>query len=56
MQPPAREPTGAIMTFPGRTPPSLEVPLSWFVRQAATEAAYRLVARFRNALPRLGGN
>jgi orotate phosphoribosyltransferase len=48
---PGRAP-GSVMTFPGRTPPGVQVPLGWFVRQAGTEAASRLVNRFWGMLPR----
>ncbi len=43
---------GALMTFPGRTPPGVRVPLSWFIRQAGMEVASRLMSRISGAIPR----
>jgi uncharacterized HAD superfamily protein len=46
------QPPGAIMTFPGRSPPGIKVPLLWFVRQAGIEAAHRVRRRLRNPFGR----
>ena len=46
------QPPGAIMTFPGRSPPGIQVPLMWFVRQASMEAVNRLRRRLKNPLGR----
>lgn len=48
-------PPGAIMTFPGRTPPRLDVPLGWFIRQASVETARRVMSRLRAALAQRTG-
>jgi uncharacterized HAD superfamily protein len=46
------QPPGAIMTFPGRTPRGIQVPLLWFVRQAGIDVAHRLRRRLDNPFRR----
>lgn len=45
------QPAGALMTFPGRTPAGVQVPLGWFVRQAGMEVASRLMSRLWSTIP-----
>jgi orotate phosphoribosyltransferase len=40
-------PAGAAMTFAGRRPADLNVPLSWFIRQSVADVGHRLMARRR---------